>query len=89
MTDQCLYLAASETIPCVVPRTKCTFPTDVFGNRKYYVNVHMVALKKEHHVVTKILEFEVDFQGYNSEIQLGGTSWAFLWPRLPWTVEKI
>ena len=70
-------------------KTKCTFPTDVFGNRKYYVNVHMVALKKEHHVVTKILEFEVDFQGYNSEIQLGGTSWAFLWPRLPWTVEKI
>ena len=70
-------------------KTKCTFPAEVFGNRKYYVNVQVVALKREHHVLTKILEFDVDSQGHNPEIQIGGTSWAFLWPKLPWTVKQI
>lgn len=70
-------------------RTKCTFPADTFGNRKYYVNIQLICPRKEHHILEKILEFEVDFQGYNPEIQYGGLSWAFLWPKLPWTVERV
>ncbi len=70
-------------------KTKCTFPLDIFGNRQYYINIHLVSPKKEHHVLMKILEFKVDFQGYNSEIQYAGTNWAFLWPKLPWSVERV
>jgi lipopolysaccharide transport system ATP-binding protein len=69
--------------------TKCTFPADTFGNRNYYVNIQMLSPKKEHHTLTKILEFKVDFPGYNPEVLLGGTHWAFLWPKLSWTVDKL
>jgi homopolymeric O-antigen transport system ATP-binding protein len=70
-------------------KTKCTFPENIFGNRKYYINIHLVCPKKEHHVLTKILEFQVDFRGYNPEIQYAGTNWAFLWPKLSWNVDRI
>ena len=71
-------------------QTKCTFPANIFGNSKYYVNVDVVCPKKEHHVLTKILEFKVDFLGYNPAIQYGGNNLAFfMWPKLSWAVSKI
>lgn len=88
-TDDAEVAKTFETLDVGRYATRCVFPPNVFGNRKYYINVQLVALKKEHHMLTKILEFEVDFQGYNPDIQLGGASWAFLWPKLPWTVEKV
>lgn len=68
---------------------KCALPANTFGNRKYYLNVDVLSPKTEHHVLTKILEFQVDFSGYNSDIQYAGNTWGWpIWPRLTWTVNK-
>jgi len=88
-TDDCDVAKTFYSLEPGKYKTKCTFPVEVFGNRKYYINVSMLCPRKEHHVLQKILEFEVDFNGYNPEIQYAGLSWAFLWPKLPWTVEQI
>ncbi len=70
-------------------QTKCTFPADIFSNRKYYISIHVLCPRKEHHVLTKILEFQVEFQGYNQEIQYGGICHTFLCPKLSWEVKQV
>jgi lipopolysaccharide transport system ATP-binding protein len=69
---------------------KCIFPANTFGNRKYYINIDVLCPKTEHHVLTKILEFQVDFNGYNPDIQYGGNDWGwFVWPKLSWSFNKL
>ncbi|MFH1081416.1 MAG: polysaccharide ABC transporter ATP-binding protein [Pseudomonadota bacterium] len=67
---------------------KCVFPANTFGNRKYYLNVDVLCPKTEHHVLTKILEFQVDFNGYNPDIQYASTWGCPIWPKLTWTFKK-
>jgi lipopolysaccharide transport system ATP-binding protein len=70
--------------------TKCTLPANIFGNRKYYLNAQMHYPKRESRVITKILEFRVDFDGYNPDIQYGSNDrdW-FIWPKLSWSFRKL
>lgn len=71
-------------------RTKCRFPANTFSNRKYYLNVEMLYPRKEHHGLRKILEFHVEFKGYNPDIQYCGNNWEwFVWPHLQWTFQKL
>ena len=70
--------------------TKCKLPPDIFSNRKYYLNVQVLYPKKEHHTLTKILEFQVNFNGYNSSIQYASNDWDwFIWPKLDWSFKKL
>ncbi|WP_028584659.1 ABC transporter ATP-binding protein [Desulfogranum mediterraneum] len=69
---------------------RCVLPANIFANKKYHLNIDVVSPKKEHHVLKKILEFEIEFHGYNSEIQYGGNNLDFfLWPKMSWQAEKI
>ena len=89
-TDDCKIAKTFYEIESGKYQTKCIFPANIFGNCRYYVNVDVFCPKKEHHILTKILEFNVDFQGYNPEIQYGGNNLAFfMWPKLSWSVSKI
>jgi lipopolysaccharide transport system ATP-binding protein len=68
----------------------CQFPPNVFGNKKYYLNVQMLYPKKQHLVLTKILGFRVRFDGYNPAIQYAGNDWGWpIWPKLPWGLNRI
>ncbi|MFH0960971.1 MAG: Wzt carbohydrate-binding domain-containing protein, partial [Pseudomonadota bacterium] len=68
---------------------KCALPTNTFGNRKFYLNVDMLSPKTEHHVLIKILEFQVDFSGYNPDIQYASNTWGWaIWPKLTWTCKN-
>lgn len=70
--------------------TKCTLPAKTFGNRKYYLNVDVLSPKTEHHILTKVLEFQVEFNGYNPDIQYGGNDYLwFVWPKLSWNLRKL
>jgi len=70
--------------------TKCIFPANIFSNRKYFLNLDVGYPKKEHHFLRKVLEFQVDFKGYNSAIQYGGNDWGwFVWPKLEWSFKKL
>jgi len=69
---------------------KCALPANTFGNRKYYLNVDVLCPKTEHHVLTKVLEFQVEFNGYNPDIQYASNTWAWsIWPKLMWTFKKL
>lgn len=71
-------------------KTKCILPADIFGNRKYYLNVDLLYPKREQHKLTKILEFDVSFRGYNPNIQYGGNDWGwYIWQKLKWCSEKV
>ena len=68
---------------------KCTLPANTLGNRKYYVNVDVLSPKAEHHVLAKVLEFQVEFNGYNPDIQYGSNDWGwFVCPKLSWSFRK-
>lgn len=89
-TDDCEVAKTFYKLASGKYQTKCIFPTDIFCNHKYYINIEVFCPKKEHHILTKILEFQVDFQGYNPEIQYGGNDLPFfMWPKLSWNVERI
>jgi len=69
---------------------KCIFPSNIFSHRKYYLNVQALYPRKEDQRLAKILEFEVDFKGYNPNIQYCGNNWDwFIWQKLPWSLKKL
>jgi homopolymeric O-antigen transport system ATP-binding protein len=66
-------------------RSRCRFPANVFGERRFYVNVHLVASYVQHVDVERPVFFDIEFQGYNGN--LGEHSKAgFIRMPLDWTV---
>jgi lipopolysaccharide transport system ATP-binding protein len=63
----------------------CILPANTFGERHFYLTVHLVHLRTEHLLVNKILEFEVMFKGYNSGYSFCGE--GFFRPQLNWTMQ--
>jgi lipopolysaccharide transport system ATP-binding protein len=68
-----------------VYNASCVLPTNTFGEKQFFLTVHLVYLKTEHLFVSKILEFEVIFKGYNSGYSSHGN--VFIRPQLPWTIR--
>jgi len=68
-----------------VYNASCVFPKNTFGGRQFYLTVHLVYSKTEHIFVSKILEFEVMFKGYNNMYE--NTYDLFIRPQLSWTVK--
>lgn len=63
----------------------CVLPANTFGGRTLYLSVHLICPQTEHLIVDKILEFEVEFKGYN--LQYGNRSRVFIRPQLGWKLE--
>jgi len=60
----------------------CLIPANLFGQRRFYISVHLLNLKIEHLILNKILSFDVNFQGYN--LQHGEWAESILRPMLDW-----
>lgn len=68
-----------------VYNASCVLPANTFGEKPLFLTVHLVYLKTEHLFVSKILEFEVIFRGYNSGYGTHGN--VFIRPQLKWMVQ--
>ncbi|HOI72900.1 MAG TPA: polysaccharide ABC transporter ATP-binding protein [Syntrophales bacterium] len=85
-TDTVGLTKASERLEPGVYEANCTLPPNLFGSRSFYISVHLQCPKTEHLVATKILEFDVQFQGYNGSFNPGGSS---LRPQLAWQLQNL
>ena len=65
----------------------CIIPPNTFGQKCFYISIHLINIKTEHLVLNKILMFDVIFQGYN--MQHGEWRDAFLRPQLKWNTDFI
>jgi lipopolysaccharide transport system ATP-binding protein len=80
--------AATESSRGLEPgvyNASCVLPANTFGERRFFLTVHLVYLKTEHLFVNKILGFEVKFRGYNNAYLSSGD--VFIRPQLPWTIR--
>ena len=68
-------------------RSSCTISPNLFGERRFYVSVHLEYPKVEHLVLDKILGFDVIFQGYNDAP--ASLKDAFMRPQLKWKTDFI
>lgn len=65
----------------------CTIPANIFGQKRFYISVHLLNLKTEHLILNKILMFDINFQGYN--FQHGDWADSILRPQLAWKTENL
>lgn len=65
----------------------CVLPGNTFGEREFFLTVHLEYPKTEHIVVNKILSFDVRFEGYNEAY--GGGADIFIRPQLKWTLKTL
>jgi lipopolysaccharide transport system ATP-binding protein len=67
----------------------CIFPANTFGERSFFLTVHLENPKIEHLVVNKILEFEVKGKAYNQDLQYVTGKGVFIWPQIKWGLQPI
>jgi lipopolysaccharide transport system ATP-binding protein len=63
--------------------TRCTLPANMFGERRFYVSVYLIAQDVQHVTYERILHFDVAFQGYNENFSTHSRD-SFLRPQLSW-----
>ncbi len=64
----------------------CYLPANTFGEKRFFVSVHLEFPKVEHLVLDRILGFDVVFNGYNNTV---GIRYSFMRPLLKWQTEYI
>jgi len=64
----------------------CYIPPNMFGEKRFYVSVHLEYPKVEHLILDRILGFDVIFQGYNSLSAIFNSS--FIRPCLKWETQQ-
>ena len=67
--------------------SNCYIPPNMFGEKRFYVSVHLEYPKVEHLVLDRILGFDVTFQGYNSLSAIFNSS--FIRPCLKWETQLL
>jgi lipopolysaccharide transport system ATP-binding protein len=66
--------------------TRCTLPPNMFGERRFYVSLYLIAENVQHSNYERVLHFDIAFQGYNENFSLHSRD-SFLRPQLPWTTR--
>lgn len=71
-------------------QSQCVIPSDLFGEKKLYLDVRLMYHGEQHVVYNKILGFDVIFQGYNYSNYAMSRTWeGYVRPRLEWqTVQS-
>jgi lipopolysaccharide transport system ATP-binding protein len=69
-------------------KSVCVLPANTFGERRFYVTVHLIYPHVEHLVLGKVLSFEVEFRGYNN-IQYKNRKHAWIRPQLSWLTQSL
>jgi len=49
-------------------RSRCRFPANVFGERRFHVNAYIESSYLQHIVLERPLHFDIHFQGYNGNL---------------------
>jgi lipopolysaccharide transport system ATP-binding protein len=89
-TDDCENAENFYTLEPGSYMTKCTLPSNIFANRTYFLNIGITYPKKESQSLVKILSFQANFHGYNSNIQYASNDWGwFIWPKLSWSFKEL
>ena len=65
----------------------CTIQPNIFGEKHFYISVHLQYPRVEHLVFDRILGFNVVFQGYGS--MSSGLKDAFIRPQMKWNTQLI
>jgi lipopolysaccharide transport system ATP-binding protein len=66
----------------------CSFPKNLFSEKKYFLSVQVINIKNEHVNLSKFMNFDVQFLGYNN-IQYGRLQHSYLRPKLGWEVRGV
>lgn len=70
--------------------SRCVLPANIFGEKKFFLNVRLMSHGEHHVVYNKILCFEVFFQGYNFSNYSTSKDWeGYIRPSLQWTTEVL
>jgi lipopolysaccharide transport system ATP-binding protein len=69
-------------------RSRCRFPANLFGERRFYVNAHLLAAYVQHVDIDRALYFDIDFQGYNGNLNEHSKA-GFIRLPLDWAVEDV
>ena len=69
-------------------KSNLTIPKNMFGEKRFYITVHLSYGTIEHHFVENILSFEVKFSGYNN-IRWGDGRNSTLRPQFQWDTKLI
>jgi len=67
--------------------SNCHIPPNMFGEKRFYISVHLEYPKVEHLVLDRVLGFDVVFQGYNSLSAIFKNS--FIRPCLKWETQLL
>ena len=67
---------------------KCTIPSNLLAQNKYFITIQVINVKNEHFKLTKIMEFNVNYIAHNDVIY-GGFEKSYFRPKLNWDLKKI
>ena len=71
-----------------VYKSLCIIPPNTFGEKRFYVTVHLILIKTEHLILNKIMGFDVSFQGYNN-VKYASFENSFIRPKLNWETQSL
>ena len=69
-------------------RAQCVLPPDLFGERRFYVSVHLIRLNVHHLGYRDVTAFNVRFRGYGAAPSAASRD-AYLRPRLQWEITHV
>ena len=64
----------------------CEIPSKMFGSKAFFLSVQLECPQVEHLVISKILEFDVVFAGFNNN---HSDAAVFFRPQLKWNMQRI
>jgi homopolymeric O-antigen transport system ATP-binding protein len=64
---------------------QCHLQPNLFGERRFYVTVHMICQDVQHTSYERVLQFDVAFMGYNGDLSVHSGA-GYLRPQLSWDV---
>jgi homopolymeric O-antigen transport system ATP-binding protein len=84
--DDCAGSGMSDSSQPGAYRCRCRIPANVFGERRFYVNAYLESSYQQHIAIERALYFDVEFQGYNGNLNEHSKQGFFRLP-LDWSVE--
>jgi lipopolysaccharide transport system ATP-binding protein len=68
--------------------TRCVFPPNLFGERRFNLDFHLIADSVQHDDYDRVLHFDVAFQGYNDNLSPQSRE-GYVRPQLAWDTTRV
>jgi lipopolysaccharide transport system ATP-binding protein len=66
---------------------RCVLPANLFGERRFHLDFHMICDHIQHDDYDRVLHFDVAFQGYNNRLSPHSRG-GFMRPQLDWDISS-